>query len=131
MGVGGVVSFKLEGRGNELQMGPRRPSDEASGPVCIQQIHHMNTRLYTGLVALRCAQRKAEEGRQATGGGASVPQHQHRWNSFASRALLRQDRHHAASAPDPGTQTTVVLEFRHLRTTRSCRQRQQLWKWIH
>lgn len=42
-------------------MGPRRPLEEASGPVCIQQIHHMNTRLYTGLVALCCAQRKAEE----------------------------------------------------------------------
>lgn len=59
---------------------------------------------HTSIHGFSCTALCSEEGgggRQATGGGASFPQHQHRWKSFASRALLRQDRH-AASCQTEG-----------------------------
>lgn len=70
---GGRARLVQTERGEEMnsKWDPDGPSDEASGPVCIQQIHHMNTRLYTGLVAQRCAQ-GGRRGRKR-GDGGEVP----------------------------------------------------------
>lgn len=109
-------------------MGPRRPSDEASGPVCIQQIHHMNTRLYTGLVALRCARRRAEEEDRRRGEGLVFPNINTNGNHL--RPALSYDRTATLPRATPRDANGSSVGVHHLQATWSCRQWQQLLKWI-
>lgn len=124
----GVVSFKLKGQGNELQMGPRRPWDEASGPVCIQQIHHMNTRPDTALVALRCARGKAEEEERRRGEGPAFPN----VNTDGNHLCPALSEKAGPLLQNQGMQTNPVLELCHLQTTGSCKQQRQLkiFNWL-
>lgn len=107
---------------------PDGPSDEASGPVCIQQIHHMNTRLYTGLVAQRCARGKAGEEEKRRGEVPVFPN----VNTDGNHLCPTLSYGRTATLPSAGTQTTPVWEFRHSQATRACKQRLQLQllKWL-